>query len=828
MFAGPKFRLAAILLTCCIRASGQMENRSAVPSKPDDNTASIAAGIEMLHSTRESSRVNNSFLPPGEDPQNRLVLPFVRHLASDQAQFWSGRDLNKGSWKPLVPFAAFTGLLITGDSWIAKQVPDQPGQLRLSRNISDYALYSLLGTAGGSFVWGHVTRNDHLKETGLLSAEAALNSTAVTLFMKGITQRQRPTGGDGTGGFFHGGSSFPSGHTALAWAVASTVAHEYPGPLTKFLAYGLASTVTLTRVTSKQHFASDALVGSVLGWYFARQVYHARHERDLGGTAWGPLLDESTETARIVKRPASPYVPLDSWVYPAYDRLVALGYIRTAFLGLRPWTRIECVRLLEEMTEKAPQIDAGNSEVSRLYRQLTIEFADDRAVLDGAPNFGLAVDSVYSRATSITGQPLRDSFHFGQTLVDDFGRPYGQGMNVVSGTAMHATAGPFAFSLRAEYQHSPSTPSYSSSALQAIAQADGIPSFSNAVAEVNRGRILEGMVALRLGNVQLSFGRQAMSLGPSRAGSLLLSDNAAPITALRIDSVSPFEVPLLSRVLGPMRTEFFLGQLSGHNWVFDGTNFIGPRIDPQPYIHGSKISFKPTENLEVGMGVTAVFSGPGLPFTWSNFLKTYYSHKADLSKNPGKRFSAFDLTYRVPGLRNWMTFCLDSLVVDEVSPIGSTRPSFNAGLYFPKLPKIPNLELRVEGLKTTHPGVFSGSPGFVYTDRRYLSGYTNDGNILGSWIGRAGIGGQAWATYHLTPRNLLEISYRHVEVDSAFLGGNGMNDFSLRTNFMARSDFAISTFVQYETWRAPLLAATAKSNVAASVQLEFSPKWRLR
>jgi membrane-associated phospholipid phosphatase len=827
MSARAKFHLAVVLLGCCTAAWAQMENHVAGPSAPDGD-AGVAAGIDALHAILDSRRTRDGYLPPGEDPQNRLFVPFVKHLASDQEHFWTMRDLHRDSWRPLIPFAAFTGLMFAGDSWISQQVPDSPGQLQRSRNISNYALYSLLGTAGGSFVWGHVTHNDHMQETGLLSAEAALDSTGVTLFMQGITQRQRPGVGNGSGGFFQGGSSFPSEHAALAWAVASTVAHEYPGPFTKFLAYGLASTVTLTRVTGKQHFASDALVGSALGWYFARQVYRARHDRELSGGAWGTLVDDASEITRVVKHPASPYVPLDSWVYPVYDRLAALGYIHTAFLGLRPWTRVECARLLDEMTEKVPETADGGDQVFRLYRQLEIEFADERALADGAPNLGIGVDSIYTRATTISGQPLDDSFHFGQTIVDDFGRPYAQGTNLMSGASFHAEAGPLAFSFRGEFQHSPSTPAYSAGALQAIARADGVPSFSNARSTVDQGKILESMVGLRLGNVQLSFGREATSLAPTRAGSLLLSDNAAPFTALRIDSVSPFEVPLLSRILGPMRTEFFLGQLSGHEWAFDGTNFLGPKLDPQPYIHGTKISFKPTVNLEMGMGVTAVFSGEGLPFTWSNFLKTFYSHKADVAKNPGKRLSAFDLSYRVPGLRKWMTFYLDSLVVDEISPIGSTRPSLDLGLYFPQVPKIANLEFRVEGLKTTHPDVFTGSPGFVYTDRRYLSGYTNDSNILGSWIGRAGIGGQTWATYHLSPRNLLELSYRHIEIDSSFLGGGRTNDFSFRTNFMARPDFAISTFVQYEAWSAPLLTPAAKSNVTASFQFEFTPKWRIR
>src|SRR6202041_3644196 len=74
----------------------------------------------------------------------------------------------------------------------------------------------------------------------------------------------------------------------------------------------------------------------------------------------------------------SPYVPLDSWTYPAIERLAALGYIRTAFLGLRPWTRIECAHLVEEASDRmAFDGESASGEAARLYYALEREFAGD-------------------------------------------------------------------------------------------------------------------------------------------------------------------------------------------------------------------------------------------------------------------------------------------------------------------------------------------------------------------------------------------------------------------------------------------------------------------
>jgi len=808
----------ALWIVSSMAVLAQTRSSSREAAAPDRESQEI----DLLPAPPMSVEQDPKWLPPGADPDNTLGWSFVKHLASDQKAFWTSvKDLTHGGAGTFAPFAGFTGLLIASDSWLAKQVPDKPNQLKRSNNISQFATFSLVGAAGGSFLWGHLMRNDHMREAGLLSGEAMMNSTAVTFALRGIAQRERPLEADGSGRFFRGGNSFPSEHATIAWSAASVFAHEYPGPLTKFFAYGLASAVTLTRVTSKQHFASDALVGSAIGWYLGRQVYRAHHDPELGGEPWGDLRERAAEGPRRPENMGSPYVPIDSWVYPAFDRLAALGYVQSAYAGLRPWTRMECARLLEEAGERLPP----DNEAGKLYDALNLEFSEETRRLEGAANLGVSIDSIYGRATGISGPPLRDGYHFGQTIINDYGRPYGEGFNSVAGVTAHAVAGPFAFYIRGEYQHAPAFPSYPSPVLQAIGETDLTRPLSNAMAEVNRFDVLDSLVAINLHNIQISFGKQSVWLGPGEAGPLLLSSNAEPILMLKIDHVSPYRLPLLSRLFGPVRTEFFIGQLAGHHFELNYPALLGPNIDPQPYLHGSKISFKPTPNLEFGMGVTAQFAGPGLPFTWHNFLRTFYSHTA-ATNDPAKRLSSFDFSYRVPGLRNWLTVYNDSLVVDEYSPIGSTRATLNPGIYMPRLPKIHSMELRAEGLR--EPLTHEFAPGFVYFGaRRFRSGYTNDGQLLGSWIGRAGRGGQAWLTYSFSPRNKLQIGYRHQEVSKDFIGGGRAVDYFVRSDLMLPHNLVFSGFLQYEQWRFPVLAANRQSNATASLQLTYHPQWRL-
>jgi hypothetical protein len=167
---------------------------------------------------------------------------------------------------------------------------------------------------------------------------------------------------------------------------------------------------------------------------------------------------------------------------------------------------------------------------------------------------------------------------------------------------------------------------------------------------------------------------------------------------------------------------------------------------------------------------------------------------------------------------------MDSLVVDEVSPIGSTRANVNPGIYMPRFPKIPKLELRAEGIHESTTREFV--PGFVYFDqRRYLGGYSNDGNLLASWIGRAGRGGQGWLTYAFSPRSQLQLGYRLQEVSPRLTEGGRLVDYSASGNFALSHQVTFSGLLQYEQWRFPVLSGTRQSDVTASVQLTYYPKW---
>jgi len=147
------------------------------------------------------------------------------------------------------------------------------------------------------------------------------------------------------------------------------------------------------------------------------------------------------------------------------------------------------------------------------------------------------------------------------------------------------------------------------------------------------------------------------------------------------------------------------------------------------------------------------------------------------------------------------------------------------GIYIPKFPTVHRLELRAEGLYTDAPG--QNVKGFIYFNGRYLSGYTNEGNLLASWIGRQGKGGGGWATYWFSARSNLQLSFRRQVVDRVFLGGGQLNDAAASGEVELSGGVSVSGGLQYEQWEFPVLQPNRQSDEAVWVKLTFHPHLRI-
>jgi len=801
------------------------------------------AEAEKSRDMQQQPKIQNN--GKNEDEQTSVALPpsakgLGERFLLDQKQIWTSPGQLRwtdANW--LVPLSGITAAFFVTDADMSRHISHNPTTVSHYDTVSNATIGALLGGAGAMWFFSFPKHEPHWRETGFLAGEAVINSLVVTEAMKYPLGRQRPYQGDGNGEFFKGGVSFPSEHATAAWAAAGVVAHEYPGPLTKILVYSMATLVDYSRYRARQHFPSDVLVGSVIGNLVAQNVYSRHHDPELGGEAWRSISAVTRDLANSrPSNPASPYVPLGSWIYPAIERLAAQGFIDITFLGSRPWTRIECTRLVQEAGDKLADMQSTRSEPERLYEALYSEFRHDfEALANGGENVA-KLESLYTTSTEIVGQPLNDSYHFGQTIIDNNGRPYQQGFNTYDGFSGWAAEGRYAIYVRGEYQHAPSAPGFSQQIENLIGQLDENPArTASRIPATNQFRLLDTYVATALGGWNLTFGKQSLWWGQGEGGALLFSDNAEPMYMFRASRIVPFSLPWIFRYLGPMKVDAFMGQLAGNAYP------------ARPLLHGEKVSFKPTKNVEIaftrlaemgGAPVPGITPAPpvppnGCPFgngrtlTPGAFLNSYFSpHESNYygcSDNPGKRTAGFEFSYRVPFLRDWVTLYTDSLSSDDISPISAPRrAAINPGVYVSHFPKLSKLDLRIEGVYTDTPSSsFNGE--FIYFDNFYHDLSTNKGNIIGSWIGRQGQGMQAWTTYWFSPRSTLQFGYRNGKVSPNFIpGGETVNDAFTKANWWVRNNLEFSISVQYEKWLAPVLNPNPQTNWTSSVGISFQPR----
>jgi membrane-associated phospholipid phosphatase len=764
------------------------------------------------------------------------LITLGRNFLGDQKQIWTSPTRLRFSdvdW--IVPVGGFAAGLFATDRDVSTHLSSDPKTISHYNTLSTAGIASLVGAAGGMWLLGYPAHREHWRETGFLAGEAAVDSLVAVEALKYTLRRERPFQGDGSGPFFQGGTSFPSEHAAAAWSVAGVIAHEYPGIFPKLAAYGLASLVSYSRIRGRQHFNSDVFVGGLMGQMIAQDVYTRHYDPSLGGGEWRPLRDVFHVDNPSPATLGSPYVPLDSWVYESLDRLTALGLIDSGFAGMRPWTRAECARLVNEAQDGQLAAGTEGNESARLIEALQREFRPENDS-DGSPAF--RVESLYSRTEHISGMPLTDGYTFGQTQMNDFGRPYGQGWSTVNGFSADATWGRWVAYVRAEAQTAPSIPAFSLSTREAIEIANHYPSVPPGTNEpaIGQFEVLDAYVGMMLSNWQITFGKQSLWWGPGDGGPMMFSNNAEPINMFRVNRVTPLKLPSIFGWLGPMRTEFFLGQLAGYDFVFSPSGFVGnfgQPVSPQPFIHGEMISFKPTRNFEFGVFRTTVYGGPGYPLTLHTLLRSLFStaNEAVTSAGgspikPGDRRSGVSFTYRVPGLRRWVSFYGDGYVEDQFSPIGyADRAAWHAGLYFSQFPRVPKLDLRVEGVYTDNPLGGQVGSGYYYSNLTWRSGYTNEGNLIGSWIGREGQGAQAWTNYWFTTKNRLQLNFRHQKVSAGFIPDGGtLTDFGVRGDYWVRPSVGITASVQYERWLFPIIQPAAERDVAASIEIQFQPE----
>lgn len=273
---GKSFLAAALLLALCAVASAQSA------SGPNPTPATDQSALPDAPAPQSTT--------PGvakSDDKDAVTLRKIPiNILKDQEAIWtSPARIREHDLAHLIPLGLATTVTMTVDH-----------QVMASARLDDVSLNNNAVTASngllGGFVaapviiygLGHIHHDDHATEAGILAGEAMADSLVVDEVLKAVSMRERPTVDNAKGKFFQSSvgldSSFPSTHSIIAWSSATVIASEYRGPMTQLMAYGLATGASVARVLARQHFPSDVLVGSAVGWLVGRYVYRKHRRKD--------------------------------------------------------------------------------------------------------------------------------------------------------------------------------------------------------------------------------------------------------------------------------------------------------------------------------------------------------------------------------------------------------------------------------------------------------------------------------------------------------------------------------------------------------------------
>jgi len=243
-------------------------------------------------SCRGGAQSADGALPDAPQPQARnpiaaneavTIRDSPLNILKDQGAIWTSPfRLRERDLKWIVPLGLATTVAIATDHQVmSSEISHDPDFNHSNVLASDVLTGVFIAAPVALFGKGQFQQDAEARESGILSGEALLDGVVVEQGMKLIFWRERPSVDQAKGKFFQTNvgvdSSFPSSHSVLSWSSAAVLAAEYPSGWEPVAIYTLATGVSLTRVLGQEHFPSDVIVGSAVGWMIGHYVYRRHH-----------------------------------------------------------------------------------------------------------------------------------------------------------------------------------------------------------------------------------------------------------------------------------------------------------------------------------------------------------------------------------------------------------------------------------------------------------------------------------------------------------------------------------------------------------------------
>jgi membrane-associated phospholipid phosphatase len=233
------------------------------------------------------SQVSRSTIHDDDSPSDREVTwrTLPKDFLHDQKDIWLfPAQLAKGHhWLPTLAITGVTAGLIFADPHAMPYFRSHARSLDDLNDTFDAPITTaeVIALPASIMAAGYLRHDQYAVSTALLAGESYADSAIVDLGVKAVTRRKRPAdvppGAPFTDTFFNGGkspfkgSSFPSGHAAGVFSVATVIATRYHNHRwVPWAVYGFATAVSFSRVTTSAHFPSDVFLGAALGYTITR------------------------------------------------------------------------------------------------------------------------------------------------------------------------------------------------------------------------------------------------------------------------------------------------------------------------------------------------------------------------------------------------------------------------------------------------------------------------------------------------------------------------------------------------------------------------------
>jgi hypothetical protein len=442
-------------------------------------------------------------------------------------------------------------------------------------------------------------------------------------------------------------------------------------------------------------------------------------------------------------------VPLDHWSYNAVDKLANYGLIDSAMLTTKPISRIEMARHIGQAMYRLKQEQNPPDVLLAIVERLKKEFKGELVligVLDGSTGgtYVKPVEDPYVKYLYAKHEP---------DIANVRGDKFRQGSNYRAGFATRGTLfDEFAFYFHPEYVGS---------------SEDG-----------SDAKLIEGYGKAMAGPIEIELGKDSLWWGPGHHGSILMSNNAAPFTMVKITNPQPMELPWIFKGLGPFRAQWFLTELGDD------------RVLPDTKLTGLRINIKPHPLLELGVSRVIMFGGRGVPHV--GLLDYTKMFLAAPNEGTNDHIAGVDASLLVPlgnnPLLRSVKLYSDAAGEDEAGGLPS-KWSYLCGLQLNDILRTGRTDVRFE---------YADTHEVLYQHSIYTSGYTYEDRLIGHDVGPDARDMFVQLSHYLTNDLVVDVSLDQQTHDKSKAVQPKRNILEGDLTYFPSSDWQIKAGYRYE------------------------------